>query len=140
MGKGEEVLERIYKENPDDISVCNDLGYLYADQGKKLKQAEMMIRKAVAAEPENAAYLDSMGWVLFKLGKFKEAVVSLEKASKLPAGADTTIWDHLGDCYDRLKEPKKAISAWKQALKYAQDNPRQDKKILARIQQKLKNQ
>ena len=52
----------------------NDLGYLYAEQGKNLEKAEAMIRKAVADEPENSAYLDSLGWVLFKRGKAKEAI------------------------------------------------------------------
>src|SRR5690606_13414244 len=75
--KGEKVLEDVFAESPEDPSVNNDLGYLYADQGKKLDQAEKMIRKAVAAEPDNAAYLDSLGWVLFKQGKFKESIEPL---------------------------------------------------------------
>ncbi|MCY2968062.1 MAG: tetratricopeptide repeat protein [Planctomycetota bacterium] len=66
--KGEQILEEVFRESPEDISVNNDLGYLYADQGKNLEQAEKMLRKAVEAEPENGAYLDSLGWVLFRLG------------------------------------------------------------------------
>ena len=62
------------QRNPDDAGVNNDLGYLYADQGKNLEKAEAMIRKAVQEEPDNGAYLDSLGWVLFKRGKVKEAV------------------------------------------------------------------
>ena len=61
MRKGEQVLEEVLAEDPDDPSVNNDLGYLYADQGKNLEKAEKMIRKAVEAEPDNDAYQDSMG-------------------------------------------------------------------------------
>ena len=81
LKRGEDILENFLAENPDDIGVNNDLGYLYADQGKNLEKARKMIQKAVDAEPENAAYLDSLGWVLFKLGNYKEAISWLTKAT-----------------------------------------------------------
>ena len=81
LRKGEAVLEKVFAEDPENPSVNNDLGYLYADQGKKLKQAEQMIRKALKAEPKNSAYQDSMGWVLFKIGKLDEALEQLEQLS-----------------------------------------------------------
>src|SRR5690606_34172812 len=62
--KGEEILQEVYRKDPDDTQVNNDLGYLWADQGRNLEQARGMIEKALKAEPENPAYLDSMGWVL----------------------------------------------------------------------------
>ena len=136
--RGEQILEKMLAENPDDVSVNNDLGYLYADQGKNLKKAETMIRKAVAAEPENAAYLDSLGWVLYKLGRVKEALKHLEKATTLPSGSDATIWDHLGDCYLQIGQTPKAIAAWKKALKQAEKETRQDKKVIEKIREKLK--
>ena len=94
--KAEAELEAIFAKNPEDAGINNDLGYLYADQGKNLEKAESMIRKAVAEEPDNYAYLDSLGWVLFKRGKFQEARVPLEKAQS-DTRADSTIPDHLGD-------------------------------------------
>jgi Tfp pilus assembly protein PilF len=139
LRKGEEILEQILAETPDDVSVNNDLGYLWADQGKNLDRAEKMIRKAVAAEPDNAAYLDSLGWVLFKLGKHEEALPHLEKAANMPEGGDATIWDHLGDCFDRLKKHDLAKQAWEKALKQSQDEPQPDEKLLKQIQEKLKN-
>jgi tetratricopeptide (TPR) repeat protein len=117
--KGEEILEKVLAEDPDDPAVNNDLGYLYAERGKNLEKAESMIRKAIAAEPENPAYLDSMGWVLFKLGKIEEALPYLEQAVTKPSGDDPTILDHLGDCYDRLGKTEKAVDAWQRALKRA---------------------
>jgi tetratricopeptide (TPR) repeat protein len=136
--KGEEILEEIYKENPEDTSVNNDLGYLYADQGKNLEQAESMIRKALAAEPDNGAYLDSLGWVLFKRGKFDEALPYLEKAVKNSPGAgDETLWEHLGDVYDSLRQPAKAVEAWKSALEYADKASLPDKKLIERVKEKV---
>jgi tetratricopeptide (TPR) repeat protein len=135
--KGEEILEVVFREEPDDPSVNNDLGYLYADQGKNLEQAEKMIRRAVKAEPDNAAYLDSLGWVLFKLGKVKEAVEPLEKATSMQSGGDGTIWDHLGDCYHRLSQLDKAVPAWEKALEKSQAEKYPDEKLIERIKAKL---
>jgi tetratricopeptide (TPR) repeat protein len=137
--KGEAILEAVLKEDPNDPSVNNDLGYLYADQGKNLEQAESMITKALTAEPENVAYLDSMGWVLFKRGKFAEALPHLEKACQKPAGVDATIWDHLADVYDRLEQPAKALQNWTKALEEAKQSPRPDTKLIGRIEEKIKN-
>lgn len=139
LSKSEKILEVIYAEEPDDPSVNNDLGYLYADQGKNLEQAESMILKAVKAEPENAAYLDSHGWVLFKLGKFAEAVEPLEKAVKLQSGGDGTIHDHLGDVYLRLNREADARKAWEAALKEAEAETQPDAKLIDRIKAKLKD-
>lgn len=138
LRKGEEILEAVLEEEPDDPAVNNDLGYLYADQGKNLEQAEKMIRKAIAAEPENAAYLDSFGWVLFKNGKVAEAIEPLEKAAKMRKGGDGTIWDHLGDAYHKLGKLPAAADAWKKALEQAQAEKHPDEKLIERIKTKLK--
>lgn len=137
MKKGEGILEKFLAENPDDVGVNNDLGYLYADQGKHLKKARKMIELAVKAEPENAAFLDSMGWVLFKLGETKEAIEWLQKATKLENGDDATIWEHLGDCHVSLKETSDAKTAWDKALKLAKADTRQDQDLINRIEEKL---
>ena len=135
--KGEKILEDVFAETPEDPAVNNDLGYLYADQGKKLEQAEQMIRKAVEAEPDNAAYLDSLGWVLFKLGKFEEALKPLEASANHDSGGDATIWDHLGDCYESLKRHDDAVAAWKKALTKAQAEKSPDEKLIEKIKTKL---
>lgn len=139
MRKGEEILEKVLEEDPNDPGVNNDLGYLYADQGKNLEKAEKMIRKALAADPENPAYLDSLGWVLFKLGKLDDAVPPLEKAVKSPNGGDATIWDHLGDVYHRLGKRDKAVEAWQAALTKSTEDARPDEKLVERLREKLKN-
>ncbi len=137
--KGEAELETLLAREPDDDGVNNDLGYLYAEQGKNLEKAETMIRKALASKPDNYAYLDSLGWVLFKQGKAKEAVEPLEKAAKQiveVSANDATIFEHLGDVYFQLKEVAKARSAWKTAEKAASKNTPPDKR-LPEIRKKL---
>jgi Tfp pilus assembly protein PilF len=137
--KGEAELESFLEKNPEDAHANNDLGYLYAEQGKNLEKAEVMIRKALQEEAENSAYLDSLGWVLFKRGKVKEAVEPLEKAvQKLSevSSSDATIFEHLGDVYFQLKENGKAKTAWKSAEKAALKSTPPDKR-LPEIRKKL---
>ena len=137
LPKGEKILEDYLAENPDDPGVNNDLGYLYADQGKNLEKARGMIEKAVAAEPENAAYLDSMGWVLFKLKEFEKARDWLQKAVDLKSGNDSTIWDHLGDCHRELNATDKAREAYTTALRVAEEDKPQDEELIGKIKTKL---
>ncbi len=105
LPRAEEWLEQVLDEFPDDEGALNDLGYLWADQNKELQRAKRMIEKAVKAEPDNMAYRDSLGWVLFRLGQFPEAVAQLEKAAadKKPDG---TVFDHLGDAYREDEPPR----------------------------------
>jgi tetratricopeptide (TPR) repeat protein len=129
LGKAEEELELVLKMDPTNPTGNNDLGYIWADQGKNLKRAEEMIRRAieldrrqrkhaatVESDEDNAAYLDSLGWVLFRRGQLESARHELERAIALPDGDDPTIYDHLGDVYYRLEQFERARTAWRQAL------------------------
>ncbi len=112
---GERWLEEVLDEFPDDPSALNDLGYLWADAGKHLARAERMIRRALKQEPNNAAFRDSLGWVLFRQGRVNEALPELEKAAA--AEPDPTVLDHLGDAYWQLGRREEARSAWGRAAK-----------------------
>jgi tetratricopeptide (TPR) repeat protein len=130
--ESEEQLRLVLKSDADDALASNNLGYHLADRNKSLAEAERLIRKAIEldrrqrsggaaigadADRDNAAYVDSLGWVLFRRGKLAEARVELEKASQLPGGDDDpVVWDHLADVYFRLGEKAKAAQAWKKAL------------------------
>lgn len=127
----EEQLQIILKADPSDATASNDLGYLWADQNRNLDEAERLIRRAleldreekkrgqavnITANEENAAYLDSLGWVLFRKGKLQEARDQLEQAAKLSRGdEDPVIWDHLGDVYSRMNQVELAQTAWKKS-------------------------
>ena len=94
LDEAEELLEEVLDEYPDDIEADNDLGFLWADGNKHLARALEMIRTAVAAEPDNRAYRDSLGWVYYRLGRFAEAVAELEKAPTRsgPTARSSTTW------------------------------------------------
>ncbi len=134
---GEKVLEEVYEQDPTDPGVNNDLGYLYADQGKNLEQAEKMIRIAVSSQPENPAYLDSLGWVLFRLGRLDEAVVELKKACANPEYQDATILEHLGDVQKAMDQTDAAKASWTNALKIEKESKKSDQAIIRRLSEKL---
>lgn len=135
---GEKILEEVYQQDPTDIGVNNDLGYLYADQNKNLEQAEKMVRIAVEAEPENPAYLDSLGWVLYRLGKFEEAEKALLKANGDPDYRDATIIEHLGDVQKALNKLKEAAESWQEALEVERASASPDEAVIERLTSKLK--
>ncbi len=114
--QAEEWLEQVLDEFPADIGAMNDLGYLWADQGKHLQRALRMTRAAVAAEPENAAYRDSLGWALYRLGRYEEALQELERAAGKES-PDPVILDHLGDAYLAVGRVADARQTWQRALK-----------------------
>jgi len=97
-----------------------------------------MIRKALAADPDNGAYLDSLGWVLFKLGRYEEALPPLEQATKKSIGGDGTVWDHMGDVLLKAMQTEKAIEAWKTALQHSEEEKTSDQQLLERLKEKLK--
>jgi tetratricopeptide (TPR) repeat protein len=155
--KAEEQLLLILKDDPDDATANNDLGYLWADQNKKLDEAEKRIRKALEldrrqrdsnqstrvgldGDRDNAAYVDSLGWLLFRKGDWKSARHELERASALPTGDDDpVVWDHLGDVYFRLKEVEKAGSAWRKAIElYESGGRRRPDERYQEIKEKLR--
>jgi tetratricopeptide (TPR) repeat protein len=113
--QAEEWLEQVLDEYPDDIGALNDLGYLWADSGKHLDRALKMIRQAVAADPKNFAYRDSLGWVYYKLGRFGEAVAELKQAAEEP-GVDGVVLDHLGDAYFGAHQLPQARETWQRAV------------------------
>ncbi|MEP1229323.1 MAG: tetratricopeptide repeat protein, partial [Litorimonas sp.] len=107
------VLELV----PDDVNTLNYLGYTWVDRGENLTEAFEMIRKAVAAEPESGAIVDSLGWAHYKLGQYTQAKEKLEDAVEL-SPSSATIIDHLGDVYWKLGRKREAGFQWKRALEF----------------------
>ncbi|MGV6851750.1 MAG: tetratricopeptide repeat protein [bacterium] len=94
-------LRAILKEKPEDADALNALGYTLADHGKRLGEAYTYISTALRINPQSSAILDSMGWVLFRQGRFKEAVVYLQRA--LNAGFDAEVALHLLEVLNALE-------------------------------------
>jgi tetratricopeptide (TPR) repeat protein len=114
--QAEQYFEKCLQLAPDSAEAQNYLGYMWAEHDTKLARARELIEKAVKAEPKNAAYLDSLGWVLFKLRQPKEALGYTLKAVELSDEPDATLYDHLGDIYAALNQPDKARDAWTKSL------------------------
>ena len=115
--KSIEYLERALELKPDYDEALNHLGYMWAEKGKNLPKARAMIEQALKAEPENPAYMDSMGWVLFKQGKHSEALDWLLKARQRMTEPDATVLDHVGDAAAACARWDLAREAWAASLK-----------------------
>jgi tetratricopeptide (TPR) repeat protein len=112
----EENLRQAYHLMPADIGLNNDLGYTLAEAGKDLPEAERMLRMVVGENPRQAAYLDSLGWVLYRRGKLKEARMWMTLAAGQEQGEDAVIYDHLGDVLWGLSEKDQAVKNWQRSL------------------------
>jgi len=111
----EQQFERVVTSDPQHASALNYLGYMLADQNMKLEEAFGYIKRAVDLDPANGAYLDSLGWVYFRLGKYDLAEENLLKASE-KINTDPTVHDHLGDLYQKTGRLKLAATHWERAL------------------------
>jgi tetratricopeptide (TPR) repeat protein len=160
VDKAAKQLQMLIEDEPDRATYYNDLGFIWADHDKNLEKSEEYIRKALkldAAEREkllkegknltpddvarlkreNAAYLDSLGWVLFKQGKFEEALKYLEKAAQDEEdGRHIEIWDHWADALVALGRKKEALGVWQKSLKFEDVSPR-DRERRKKVTQKM---
>ena len=116
----ETTLREILSESPNNPVAQNNLGYFLAERNEKLDEALKLIQEAVKSEPENSSYLDSLGWVYFKLGKLDLAEENLKKALKYDTSS-ATIHEHLGDVYQKQGKIEPAKTAWQKALTLASD-------------------
>jgi len=111
----EERFRQVLKENPRSPSVLNYYGYMLADRGIRLDEAADMIKRALAEDPANPAYQDSLGWAYFKQNKFPEAEEFLRKAASRDSH-DPTILSHLGDLYFKTGKDSLAETHWQKSL------------------------
>jgi tetratricopeptide (TPR) repeat protein len=155
IDKAAKQLEILIKRHPDRATYKNDLGFVWCDHDMKLDESEKLIKEALDLDKkaqekameegkideikENAAYLDSLGWVYFKQKRYKEALEPLKKATAdEDDGNHLEIWDHLGDCYMALEQKKEAIAAWEKALKM-EDLSKRDGERRRKVSEKLRD-
>ena len=120
VAQAERDLRAVLKLHPGDADALNALGYTLAEQTNRLKEAYGYISQALKKLPNSAAVLDSMGWVLYRMGRKEEALKYLEKAAaKLDDGE---IAAHLGEVLWSLDRKEEARRVWRDALRFAPDN------------------
>lgn len=134
-GEAEKTFQKLLKERPNDSATQNYLGYMWAEKGIRLEEARDLLEKAVAREPRNGAYLDSLGWVYFRLGRLEKAQTYLAQAKQREPD-DPTIEEHLGDLSERQGDVAKAIAHWERALELKHDEPDKVRQKLARFARK----
>ena len=121
-----QTLERALAIRPTDVTVNNNLGYMWADRGEQLDRAEKMIRLAVSGSPREASYLDSLGWVMYKKGDFVGARKWIGRAVRARREEDPVVLDHFGDAYWRSGMADEAIRQWQFAVDAARDRLQED--------------
>jgi tetratricopeptide (TPR) repeat protein len=115
--KAADLLRKSIALDPaNSAEACNYLGYMWADHNMNLDEAEAMIRHALESEPNNASYLDSLGWVEFRKAKFDQALNDLLRAAKTAEREDPVVFEHIGDTYLKLNRTQEALEAWQKAL------------------------
>lgn len=115
------VFKKVLSLAPEHAQALNYLGYSWADRNENLSEAKKMIEKALEREPENGAFLDSYGWVLFRLGKFRDAELQIRKALEKNS-RDAIIVEHLGDIYRAMGRVEEARAQYQKALEMDPNN------------------
>ncbi|MGH9580590.1 MAG: tetratricopeptide repeat protein, partial [Terriglobales bacterium] len=138
--RAEAMFRQVLASEAGNAMALNYLGYMLADRGVRLDEALGYIKKAVEQDPQNGAYLDSLGWAYFKMGNHELGEEFLLKAIERMPG-DPTIHDHLGDLYARTGRLKLASAQWELSLEAWNRSapPDVDAVEVAKVQKKLEN-
>jgi tetratricopeptide (TPR) repeat protein len=136
--QAEAEFKKVLDADPLSAVTLNYLGYMNADRGVRLDESLNYIKQAITIDPNNGAYLDSLGWAYFRLGKYDLAEESLTKASA-HMGSDPTVQEHLGDLYQKTGRLKLAAAHWERALaEWGKTvSPEVDTDSQAKVQQEL---
>jgi tetratricopeptide (TPR) repeat protein len=136
----EQQFRKVLEMDPDSAAALNYLGYMLADRNMRLQEALDYITRAVDKEPENGAYIDSLGWVYFRLGRLQEAEENLRRAvQKTPH--DPTVHDHMAETLMREGKVREAMAQWQLSLKeWDSSSPAEmDPPEIAKVKSKLEN-
>jgi Flp pilus assembly protein TadD len=134
MGRFDQAVaefRRVIVLDPKHAEAYNYVGYMLAEKGIRLDEAQRLIQKALELEPENGYYIDSLGWAYYQQGRYSDAVRELRRAVELTRGKeDAVIYDHLGEAYLKAGDEPAALSAWEKALELDPTNESVRQKVL----------
>ncbi len=138
--EAEQMFKGLLAEDQNNAMVLNYLGYMLADRGVRLEEALNYLKKAVQLDPQNGAYLDSIGWAYYKIGNYDLAEENLRRATER-TNNDPTILDHLGEVYAKTGRLKLAAASWERALvEWNKSVPADvDQSDVAKVQKKLES-
>jgi tetratricopeptide (TPR) repeat protein len=121
FGESDSLYEMALVLEPGNHLALNNFAYSLAERDTLLERALAMSTKAVSAQPENPSYLDTIGWIYYRLGDYRRALEEVAKAVA-KGEASAVVIEHLGDIHYRLGEREKALEYWKRALGMDEDN------------------
>jgi tetratricopeptide (TPR) repeat protein len=128
--KAAELFKKSIALDPGNAAdACNYLAYMWADRNSHLDEAEDLIGRALKIDPDNGAYLDTLGWLEFRHGRFESALNTLLRAAEHLSRDDPVVFEHLGDTYSKLNRIPQAIESWQKALMLDPQNKRLSDKI-----------
>ena len=119
------TMEKVLDIKADDPYALNYIAYSWAERGENLDKALSYVRKALDVKPEDGFIRDTLGWVLFKIGRLEEALTELNKSREIEPD-DPTINEHVGDVYFELGKMSEALASWKKALRLQQDEEKKE--------------
>lgn len=122
-----DTFQKILEIDTLNAVALNYIGYTYAERNDSLEYALQLINRALEVDAGNGYYLDSRGWVFYKMGRFEEALRELERACEIVE--DAVILEHLGDVYVELNRPNAALDAYERAFEIEPDNEGLQRKI-----------
>ncbi|HMQ70207.1 MAG TPA: tetratricopeptide repeat protein [Ignavibacteria bacterium] len=126
--RSNEIYEIALKLDPQNPLLLNNYAYNLSERGEKLDEALEMAKIAVDRDPGNASYLDTIGWIYFKLGKYKSAKTNIEKSLEINPNS-AVVLEHLGDIYNGMKDYSNAVKYWKLSLEKNPENSSLKEKI-----------
>jgi tetratricopeptide (TPR) repeat protein len=127
--RAEDDFKKALQLKPEQAQVLNYLGYSWLDRGKNVAEARRMIEMAISIRPEDGYIIDSLGWAMFIMEEYENAVVQLERAVSINT-SDITINEHLGDAYWKVGRETEARFQWRRALSL---EPQAEQEVLLRI-------
>ncbi len=134
----EAEFRRVLEQRPNHAPTLNYLGYMLADRDVRLDESLQLIEAALKREPNNGAYLDSLGWVYYRMGRYAEAEEEIRRAVDVTP-ADPTMFDHYADVLLERGKLNEAVAAYEEALRQwqASSPADQDPTLIQEVQKKL---
>ena len=135
MNAAYDSYDKALQYKPANHLVLNNYAYSLAEEGIELEKAEQMSRRTIEAEPDNATYLDTYAWILYKLQRYDEALTHIEHAIEVDEASSDVLYEHAGDIHHRLGHKAQALDYWHKALLWQREHGTVDKDLEKKIKQ-----
>jgi tetratricopeptide (TPR) repeat protein len=128
FAEAEAVFLECLQSHPRTHEVLNYLAYMWAEQGVRLDEALAYVRTALEMQPDQAAYIDTLGWIYYRQGRYRAALAELKRAQRM-LPQDAVVADHVGDVYQALDDRENALRYWKISLALDATNEKVARKV-----------